>query len=101
MTYGLLIIPFAAITLVVTLLSAIRPGFGRRVAASAIAAAMLVVLTAVFDNVMILSGLFTYPAEHVSGLRVGVAPLEDFAYPVCAAFLVPALFALYRRRRPR
>lgn len=101
MTYGLLIVPFAAITIVVTLVSAVRPGFGRRVGASAIAAVVLVVLTAVFDNVMILSGLFTYPAEHVSGLRIGAAPLEDFAYPVCAAFLVPALFALYRRRRLR
>jgi lycopene cyclase domain-containing protein len=85
----------------VTLISAVRPGFGRRVAASAIAAVVLVALTAVFDNVMILSGLFSYPEDHVSGLRIGVAPLEDFAYPVSAAFLVPALFALYRRRGRR
>ena len=37
-------------------------------------------LTAVFDNVMIAVGLVTYPAEHLSGLRIGLAPLEDFAY---------------------
>ena len=63
-------------------------------AASGIAAAVLVVLTAVFDNLMIAAGLFTYPAEHLSGLRIGLAPLEDFSYPLCAAFLVPAVFTL-------
>lgn len=101
MTYGLLILPFAAVTILVTAVSAVRPGIRRRLASSAIAAAVLAVLTAVFDNVMIASGLFRYPAEHVSGLRIGLAPLEDFAYPVCAAFLVPALFALFRRGGPR
>ena len=55
-------------------------------------------LTAVFDNVMIAAGLFTYPPEHLSGLRVGLAPLEDFSYAVCAAFLVPAVFALLPAR---
>jgi lycopene cyclase domain-containing protein len=97
-TYALLILPFGALTLAVTLLSARRPGFGRRMSASALAAVMLVALTAVFDNVMIGLGLFSYPAEHLSGIRVGLAPLEDFAYPVCAAFLVPAGFVLLRRK---
>ena len=36
--------------------------------------------------------------EHLSGLRVGLAPLEDFAYPLCAAFLVPAVFTLLPAR---
>ena len=63
-------------------------------AASAVAAGILILLTAVFDNVMIAVGLFTYPAELISGVRIGLAPLEDFAYPLCAAFLVPALFTL-------
>ena len=99
MTYPLLVIPFLLVTVVVTLLTARRPGFGRRMAASAISAAVLLVLTAVFDNLMIAAGLFTYPAEHLSGLRIGLAPLEDFSYPLCAAFLVPAVFTLLRRRQ--
>ncbi len=99
MTYPLLVIPFLVVTVVVTLLTARRPGFGRRMAASAISAAVLLVLTAVFDNLMIAAGLFTYPAEHLSGLRIGLAPLEDFSYPLCAAFLVPAVFTLLRRRQ--
>ena len=94
MTYGLLVLPFAAATAVAVLLTLRHPRFGRRMAASGIAAAVLVLLTAVFDNLMIAAGLFSYPPEHISGVRIGLAPIEDFAYAVCAAFLVPAVFTL-------
>lgn len=98
MTYPLIVLPFAGIALVVVLLTLRRPYFGRRMAASGVAAAVLVVLTAIFDNAMIAAGLFTYPEEHLSGLRVGLAPVEDFSYAICAAFLVPAVFALLPER---
>lgn len=94
MTYLLIVLPFVALTAVVVLLTASRPGFGRRMTASAIAAGILILLTAVFDNLMIAAGLFTYPDGLISGMRVGLAPIEDFAYPLCAAFLVPAVFVL-------
>ena len=97
MTYALLVIPFVLITAAVVALSARRPRFGARMAASGIAAIVLVLLTAVFDNLMIALDLFTYPAEHLSGLRIGLAPLEDFSYPLCAAFGVPAVYALLRK----
>ncbi|MFC8683271.1 lycopene cyclase domain-containing protein [Microbacterium ureisolvens] len=97
MTYPLIVLPFVAVTAVVVLLTVKRDGFGGRMAASAIAAGVLVVLTAVFDNLMIAAGLFTYPEDLISGLRIGLAPLEDFAYPVCAAFLVPAVYTLTAR----
>lgn len=98
MTYALVILPFAAVTLAVTLATMTRPRFRQRMAASAAAAAVLVVLTAVFDNLMIAAGLFTYPADRISGLMIGLAPIEDFSYPLCAAFLVPAVFTLLARR---
>jgi lycopene cyclase domain-containing protein len=94
MTYGLIVLPFAAATVVAVLLTLRRPRFGRRMAASGVAAAVLVVLTAVFDNLMIAADLFSYPPELISGARIGLAPIEDFAYAVCAAFLVPAVFTL-------
>jgi lycopene cyclase domain-containing protein len=100
MTYALLIVPFVLATLVLTLATLRRPAFGRRMAASAVTAVVLVLVTAVFDNLMIAADLFTYPAESISGLRIGLAPLEDFSYPVCAAFLVPAVFTLLPSRRP-
>lgn len=101
MTYSLIVLPFAAVTAAVVLLTVRRPGFAHRMAASGTAAAVLVVLTAVFDNLMIAAGLFTYPEAAISGLRIGWAPLEDFSYPVCAAFLVPATFTLLARPRAR
>ena len=64
----------------------------------AAAAAALVLLTAVFDNVMIAVGLFEYADSVISGLRLGLAPIEDFAYPVAAAFLVPAVRTLLAPR---
>ncbi|MFK4837264.1 lycopene cyclase domain-containing protein [Microbacterium sp. ZW T2_14] len=94
MTYPLIVLPFLTITAVVALLTMRRPGFARRMTASAIAAGILVALTAVFDNLMIAAGLFTYPDALISGVRIGLAPIEDFAYPLCAAFLVPAVFTL-------
>ncbi|KRB35720.1 UNVERIFIED_CONTAM: lycopene cyclase domain-containing protein [Microbacterium sp. SLM126] len=98
MTYALIVVPFALLTLLIVLATVRRPDFGRRMAASGIATAVLVALTAVFDNLMIAAGLFTYPEEHLSGLRIGLAPLEDFSYAVCAAFLVPAVFVLLTPR---
>ena len=57
----------------------------------------LLVLTAIFDNVMIAFGLFAYRAGSLTGLTLGRAPLEDFAYPVAAAVLLPVLWRWLRR----
>lgn len=97
MTYTLIIIPFLAATVAVTCATARRPGFGARMAFSGVTALALMALTAVFDNIMIAAGLFTYPPEHLSGIRIGLAPIEDFSYAVCAAFLVPAVWTLLDR----
>lgn len=98
MTYTIIILPFVALTAVVVAISAIRPRFGTRMLASSIAAAALCLLTAVFDNLMIAADLFTYPSEHLSGIYIGLAPIEDFSYAVCAAFVVPAVYSLLERR---
>lgn len=70
-----------------------RPG--RLLGSVAAAAAALVLLTAVFDNVMIAVGLFEYADSVISGLRLGLAPIEDFAYPVAAVILLPSLWILF------
>ena len=98
MTYALLTVPFLVATAAITLATVRRPHFGRRMAASAVAFVVLAALTAVFDSIMIALGFFTYPAEHLSGVHIGLAPLEDFAYPLAAAFLVPAVFTLLSAR---
>jgi lycopene cyclase domain-containing protein len=56
------------------------------------------VLTAVFDNVMIGVGLVAYDRASISGLSIGLAPLEDFAYPLAGLMLLPSLWLLLGKR---
>ena len=62
---------------------------------------LLVVLltTAIFDNLMIAVGLVGYDEAKISGVFVGVAPLEDFAYALAAVVLLPCLWTLLEKRR--
>ena len=60
---------------------------------------VVLLMTAVFDNVMISVGLVGYDESKISGAFVGVAPLEDFAYAVAAVVLLPSLWALTENRR--
>lgn len=62
--------------------------------------AVVLVMTAIFDNIMISVGLVAYSPERISGVFIGVAPLEDFAYAVAAVIGLPALWALLSPRRP-
>jgi lycopene cyclase domain-containing protein len=66
-----------------------------------IAAGVLLVMTAVFDNIMIGIGLVGYNRSLISGLFLGRAPLEDFAYTIAAAVLLPSLWTLLSPRRTR
>ena len=60
---------------------------------------VLFLLTAVFDTLMIASGLFHYAQDPLLGLHIGLAPIEDFAYPLAGALLLPALWTALRARR--
>jgi lycopene cyclase domain-containing protein len=71
-----------------------RPASRRLYVASGLALVAVLVLTAVFDNIMIGVGLVAYDAALISGVFVGIAPVEDFAYPVAAALLLPAVWSL-------
>jgi lycopene cyclase domain-containing protein len=66
----------------------------RVLAAVGITMALLLVMTAVFDNVMIGVGLVGYEPSLISGAFVGIAPLEDFAYAIAAVLLLPSLWVL-------
>ena len=55
---------------------------------------LLGVLTAIFDNLMIAAGIMTYTEHNISGVQIGLAPLEDFAYPFAGVLLLPALWLL-------
>lgn len=63
-----------------------------------ICAAVVLIMTAVFDNVMIGIGLVGYDRSLISGAFIGIAPLEDFAYAIAAVVLLPSVWMLAGRR---
>jgi lycopene cyclase domain-containing protein len=63
---------------------------------------ILMLMTAVFDNLIILAGIVSYDESKLSGIKVLVAPIEDFAYtlvlvPLIA--LVQSYFLQWQSRR--
>lgn len=99
-TYLLLAAGVAVPVSVVALVVLARAG--RQVLLAAlIGLVALVALTAVFDNVIVGSGIVAYDASRILGIRVGVAPIEDFSYAIAAALVLPALWVLLGRRRAR
>lgn len=97
MTYLLLAVPFvlvAVLVLVWSLRAMSPPQRRRRLIAVGTAIIVLFVLTAVFDSIMIATGLFAYSDEQRLGLEIGLAPIEDFAYPLVCALVVPAVWSL-------
>lgn len=67
----------------------------------ALTALALVALTAVFDNVIVGLDIVAYDAAKISGLRVPIAPIEDFAYAIGAILLVPAVWTWLGRRESK
>ena len=63
------------------------------------ASVFVCVLTAVFDTLMIDVGLYVFDPDKILGLYVWGAPLEDFAYAIAAAVLVPVLWTVLGRSR--
>ena len=87
----------AVAAIVLSLVSRHRP----HLTAMVVTIVALFLLTAVFDTIMIATGLFHYSPDHLLGVHIGLAPLEDFAYPLAGAILLPALWAALRGRRRR
>ena len=113
MTYSGLNAWFLAVVAVVALLAVVR--LDRRRASGTTSAGLtagtwllgvggvlvvLLLMTAVFDNIMIGIGLVGYDPALISGAFIGIAPFEDFAYALAAAVLLPSLWVLLERRAP-
>lgn len=56
--------------------------------------AVLVLLTVVFDSLMIATDLFTYDTAALLGWRLALVPVEDLAWPLVAVLALPALWEL-------
>jgi lycopene cyclase domain-containing protein len=59
------------------------------------------VLTAIFDSVIVGTGIVAYDTSKILGLTIGLAPVEDFAYTIAAALLIPAVWILLGKRKTR
>jgi lycopene cyclase domain-containing protein len=104
MTYSLLNLAFLGPAVALAVVAVVRArDRARLVRGLAVALVVVLLLTAVFDNVMIAIGLVAYDDAHLSGVFVGLAPIEDFSYAVFAAIVLPSLWSLLRpsRRRSR
>ena len=70
---------------------------GRRpnlLAKYALTLVVLLVFTAVFDNLIIGAGIVAYDPTKISGVMIGIAPIEDFAYTVAAVLVLPTLWGV-------
>ncbi|MBO9625856.1 MAG: lycopene cyclase domain-containing protein [Microbacterium sp.] len=99
--YLWLAVPFLGLAVVAAVVLSSRLAAEDRPRPLAVLATVLTLfsLTAVFDSLMIAAGLFHYAPGLLLGVTVWLAPVEDFAYPLAGAVLLPALWALLRSRR--
>lgn len=60
--------------------------------------AVLFVCTALFDSLIIYFTIVAYDKAKILNMYIGKAPLEDFAYPLAAAFLLPYIWSSYDKK---
>lgn len=53
-----------------------------------LATGALVVATAIFDNIIVGTGIVAYDETLILGVKIGYAPIEDFAYSLAAPLLI-------------
>ena len=93
LTLNLIVLAVVAVVAAIAL-----PRRPRLIFPIALTVVVLFVLTAVFDNIMIAVGLMVYSDAGRSGVDIGLAPIEDFAYPLAGALLLPSIWILLSRR---
>jgi lycopene cyclase domain-containing protein len=112
--YALLALPFFAVVAVVAVVAGVVAGrrtrvhgrgvgAGRRTAVvtALVAGAALLVMTIVFDNVIVTLRIVAYDPSLISGAKIGAIPVEDLAYSLAAIVLLPSLWVLFDRTAPR
>jgi len=52
----------------------------------------LLVLTAVFDSIIVGLGIVGYDSTKILGLYIGNAPIEDFFYAIFAVLVIPVIW---------
>jgi len=60
---------------------------------------ILLILTAVFDSIIVGLDIVNYDQSKILGIVIGKAPIEDFFYAVLAVGMVPALWNLFGQKQ--
>ncbi len=60
---------------------------------------VLLVLTAIFDSLIIAFGIVDYDETRLLGISIWRAPIEDFFYTVLVVILVPSLWKYFGRSK--
>jgi len=95
MSYAALAGLFLLPPLLVAVITVVRRRPGPRwFLTTAATIAVLLVLTIVFDSLMIAADLFRYAEDDLLGVRFLLTPLEDLAWPLAAGLLLPSLWLL-------
>lgn len=99
MTYAALAAVFVGVSAAVAAVATVLRGLTARWwLTTAVTIAALLVLTVVFDSLMILADLFRFDEAWLLGPRLWHAPVEDLAWPLAAGLLLPALRELLADR---
>jgi lycopene cyclase domain-containing protein len=88
---------FLAAVAIVAVIALVRHRSPRWIAV-VVSGVILLLMTAAFDNIMIGVGLVGYNRSLISGVFIGIAPIEDFAYALAAIVLLPSLWMLVGKR---
>jgi lycopene cyclase domain-containing protein len=63
------------------------------------ATALVLLMTLVFDNLIILAGIVGYDESLISGIKLGIAPIEDFSYTLVGLVLIPLTWELLGKKK--
>ena len=61
----------------------------------------MLLITVVFDNVIVGSGIVAYDPNKISGLKIGMVPIEDLAYTIAAVVIVPSVWSAMINRKKK
>jgi lycopene cyclase domain-containing protein len=63
------------------------------------ATSLVLLMTLVFDNLIILAGIVGYDEALISGIKLGIAPIEDFSYTLVGLALIPLTWELLGKKK--
>jgi lycopene cyclase domain-containing protein len=60
---------------------------------------VMCVVTLIFDNVIVGIGIVDYDLTKISGVLLGLVPVEDFAYTIVSVLAVSSIWHLMTRKK--